>query len=82
MNAPFCLAETKQKGRVVVAIQPIPAYRTIVKEASIATVLYVTARESFCSYCTDKLITGGMFLLFIVLYLFFLFLFCSYYLSF
>lgn len=58
----FCLAETKQKGRVVAAIKPIPPYYVVLKEPSIATVLYTTARTMFCSYCTDKL-SGNSFTL-------------------
>jgi hypothetical protein len=61
----FVIAETENKGRCCVAVRPIEANRIIVREPTLATVLYKASRKLYCSYCTNKVNEFGFILLYI-----------------
>ncbi|KAA6399609.1 MAG: putative nek protein kinase [Streblomastix strix] len=51
--------QQNEKGRLIASIKPIGACEIILRESSIATVLYNASRTKFCGYCTDKLPSIG-----------------------
>ncbi|KAH7829379.1 putative SET domain [Monocercomonoides exilis] len=54
-NCPFCVYESNEKGRGIIATQPINPGNVILRESAIVLLLYTGKQSYYCSYCSDKL---------------------------